>query len=244
MNRTAPTPQSADRIAIALGATAIAALILTSCAQYRPSEERMTVAADPVDCADGTPGACISVTDASGDLWITRPDEIAGFVYEPGFAYELLVERPSEVSEIESPEPVRPRLIRVLSKQAAGLSGEQLSESLERGEWRLASVAPSGHSEADWAATSITARFDVAAGRLSGFAGCNNYFAALAVAGDRLEVSAPASTRKACAPETIMALEQEYLTRITGATAFVVTAELLELTLSDGGGMQFKAAAD
>jgi heat shock protein HslJ len=241
MNRTA---HRSSHYRINLATTIAAALILGACANYEPTRQTMTIAPDPVDCADGTPGACISVTDAAGDLWITRPGEIVGFTYEPGFAYELLVEQPSEVSEIESPEPLRPRLIRVLSKEAAGLSGQQLTAGLDGSAWRLATVSPSDHTAAEWAASGITARFDVAGGRLSGFAGCNDYFGSLAVAGDRLEVAQPASTRKFCAPEPIMALEQEYLRRIAGATAFVVTPGRLELTLSDGGGMEFETAPD
>jgi heat shock protein HslJ len=227
-----------------LGATAIAAaLIVTGCAKYEPTRQTLSVAPDPVDCADGTPGVCINVTDAAGDTWITRPAEIVGFTYEPGYTYELLVEEPSEVSEMEAPEPARPRLIRILSKQPAGAEEPASTGRLDQGTWLLARVGPSGHAESQWAASGITARFDVAGSRLSGFAGCNDYSASLAVTDQRIEVSAPVSTRKACSPETTMELEQEYLRRIAGATTFVVTADRLELSLADGGGMAFERAA-
>jgi heat shock protein HslJ len=106
----------------------------------------------------------------------------------------------------------------------------------------LTAVEPSGHAAADWAASGITAQFDVWGGRLSGFAGCNNYSAGLSVAGDRMQVSPPVSTRKACSSETVMALEREYLERIARATAFVVADDRLELSLSDGSGMAFRKA--
>ena len=38
-----------------------------------------------------------------------------------------------------------------------------------------------------------------------------------------------------------MALEQEYLERIARASAFAVTDDRLELSLSDGSGMAFRA---
>jgi hypothetical protein len=38
-----------------------------------------------------------------------------------------------------------------------------------------------------------------------------------------------------------MALEQEYLERIARAGAFVVTDDRLEMSLSDGSGMAFRA---
>ena len=38
-----------------------------------------------------------------------------------------------------------------------------------------------------------------------------------------------------------MALEQEYLQRIANASAFAVTGDRLQLSLSDGSGMAFQA---
>jgi heat shock protein HslJ len=227
----------------ALQVTLLAAL-LPACTAYQAHEtheRRLTIAPDPVPCADGTPGSCLRVTDADGDSWITRLDEIEGFAYEPGFAYELLVEEASEVAEIEASAPPRLKLIRVLSKEESGEAGQALNADLGRSRWVLSAIAPSGHPEADWAASGITAQFDVWGGRLSGHAGCNNYSAAVAVSGDRMQVSPPASTRKACASQTAMALEQEYLRRIATASAFTVADDRLELSLTDGSGMAFQA---
>jgi heat shock protein HslJ len=223
---------------------ALAALLLAACTAYQAHEtheRRLTVAPDPVPCADGTPGSCLRVTDADGDSWITHQDEIEGFAYEPGFAYELLVEEASEVAQIEDATPPRLRLVRVLSKEESGEPTQALDADLGRSRWVLSAVAPSGHPEAEWAASGITAQFDVWGGRLSGHAGCNNYSAAVAVSGDRMQVSPPASTRKACASQTAMALEQEYLERIASASTFTVTGDRLDLSLSDGSGMEFRA---
>jgi heat shock protein HslJ len=222
----------------------LAVAFLAGCAAYQAHEahqRRLTVAPDPVPCADGRPGACLRITDAEGDSWITHPDEIEGFAYEPGFTYELLVEEPSEVAEIESPTSPRLKLLRVLSKEESGAPRQTLRDDLGRPRWVLTAVEPSGHAAADWGTSGITARFDVWGGRLSGFAGCNNYSAGLSVAGDRIEIAPPVSTRKACLSETVMALEREYLERIARASAFVVTDDRLELSLADGSGMAFKA---
>jgi len=222
----------------------LAAPLLAACTTYQAHEtheRRLTIAPDPVPCADGTPGSCLRITDAEGDSWITHQDEIEGFAYEPGFTYELLVEEASEVAEIEAATPPRLRLVRVLSKEESGKPAQALNADLGRSRWVLSAIEPSGHPEADWAASGITAQFDVWGGRLSGHAGCNNYSAAVAVSGDRMQVSPPASTRKACASQTAMALEQEYLERIAGTTAFALTGDRLELSLSDGSGMEFRA---
>ncbi len=245
MKRAARRSKPSGGIApeIALGAMAIAAaLVLASCSGRGTSQSQLTIAPDPVDCANGTPGSCIKVTDASGDIWITRPDEIQGFTYEPGFTYQLLVEQPSQASEVQALTPPRLKLIQVLSKKAAGESEKALTGQLDQGEWLLANISPSGHTEAEWAASRITAKFDLASGRLTGFAGCNDYFASITVSGEQIQVSQPSSTRKACEPPTVMELEQEYLMRIAGATAFTVAASRLDLTLSDGSGMAFRVA--
>ena len=132
-----------------------AALVLAGCAAYEAREaheRRLTIAPDPVPCADGTPGSCLRVTDAEGNSWITHLDEIEGFTYEPGFTYELLVEEASEVAQIEAATPPRLRLIQVVSKEASGEAPTALNADLGRTRWRLDRVAPSGHAAADWAA--------------------------------------------------------------------------------------------
>ena len=230
------------RISSALGRAALAAATLLVACAYQSHERRLTVGPDPVPCADGTPGACMRVTDAEGDSWITHLDEIEGFTHEPGFTYELLVEEPSRAAQIESATPPRLTLIRVLSKEASGAPRQALRDDLGRPKWILSAVEPSGHGAAEWAASGITAQFDVWGGRLSGFAGCNNYSAGLSVAGDRMQVSQAVSTRKACPNAMVMDLEHEYLERIARVTAFVVTGDRLELTLADDSGMAFRAA--
>jgi heat shock protein HslJ len=222
----------------------VLAALLAACAYERAHQahqRNLTIAPDPVPCADGTPGSCLRVTDAMGDSWITHQGEIEGFTYQPGYTYELLVEEASEAAEIEAATPPRLRLIRVLSKQESGKAGEILNADFGRSRWLLTEITPSGHTAADWSASGITAQFDVWGDRVSGFAGCNNYSAALALSGDQMQVSQPISTRKACASQTAMALEQEYLERIAKATAFVVTDDRLEVSMSDGSGMAFRA---
>ena len=214
-------------------------MLVAGCA-YEAHERRLTVAAEPVPCADGTPGSCLQVTDAAGDSWITGLDEIDGFTYEPGFTYELLVEEASRAAQIEAATSPRLKLIEVVSRQASGAANTALNAGLDRTGWVLSAIEPSDRPAADWANSGITARFDVADQRLSGFAGCNNYSAALTLPGARLQVSPPAATRKGC-PAPVMELEQEYLERIARASAFAISGDRLDLSLSDGSGMTFRA---
>jgi heat shock protein HslJ len=216
-------------------------MLVAGCA-YEDHQRRLTIAPDPVPCADGTPGSCLRITDALGDSWITGRDEIAGFTYEPGFTYEVLVEEASEAAEIEAASAPRLQLIQVVSKTPGGAAGAGLTSDLGGTRWVLSALGPSDHPDAAWAASGITAEFDVPGERLSGFGGCNSYSAALAVSGDRIEVSEPVATRKAC-PPPVMTLEQEYLERIARASAFAISGDRLDVSLADGSGMAFRAGS-
>jgi heat shock protein HslJ len=232
------------RVPVALSVALTSALV-AACASYRahePHQRQLTVAPDPVPCADGTPGSCLSITDADGDSWITYVDEIEGFTYEPGYTYHILVEDASEVAEMEADTPPRPKLIQVISREASGAPAPVLDADLDGTRWRLSSVGPSGYTEAEWQASGITVEFDVAKGRLSGSTGCNSYSATVSAAGDDLAVSAPIATRRACPSPTASGLEHEYLENLAKVTAFAVAGDNLDVSQSDGGGMAFHAA--
>jgi uncharacterized lipoprotein YbaY len=74
--------------------------------------------------------------------------------------------------------------------------------------------------------TQITAEFS--GGKLTGSAGCNNYFASYEQKGTRLSISTPGSTRKYCGePEGIMEQEVEYLRLLESANSFQFKREEL-----------------
>lgn len=238
-----PAARPGAPVRSALSAVPLAAL-LAGCASSEPVQRQLTLGPDPVPCADGRPGACLRTTGPGGDVWIMGIDEIAGFTYEPGFTYELLVEEASAASALAAAAPPQLTLIEVLSKQPAAESGAALVNRLGGRSWRLASLQPSGYSAAAWAASDITLQFDPEAGRLSGFAGCNSYTASFTLIGERLQVAPAAATLKACPSETTMALEREYLTRIAGASAVAIAGDRLDLSLADGGGAEIRAAPE
>ncbi|HRO60075.1 MAG TPA: META domain-containing protein [Burkholderiaceae bacterium] len=80
--------------------------------------------------------------------------------------------------------------------------------------------------------TELTMDFG-ADGRVSGSAGCNDFTAGYRQDGDRLSITAPASTRRACArPEGVMAQEASFL----GALAMV------DRTRIEGGQLELRSA--
>jgi heat shock protein HslJ/uncharacterized protein YraI len=77
--------------------------------------------------------------------------------------------------------------------------------------------------------TEISASFG-ADGKVSGNAGCNQYFAGYSVDGNTIEIGPPGSTRRYCpAPEGMMEQEVQYLTALQSAATFSIQGTLLEM---------------
>lgn len=83
------------------------------------------------------------------------------------------------------------------------------------------------------AGSEITAIF--AEGKLSGMAGCNNYFADYQVDEQAISIGPAASTRKFCGePEGIMDQENAYLAALGTATSHEIKADNLKLFTAEG----------
>jgi heat shock protein HslJ len=81
--------------------------------------------------------------------------------------------------------------------------------------------------------TQITASFGED-GTLSGSAGCNTYTAAYTTNKGEIEITEPASTKKACTePEGIMKQEAAYLAALPTAVGFRVSGRTLELLTAE-----------
>ena len=82
--------------------------------------------------------------------------------------------------------------------------------------------------------TRITAHFGDD-GRVTGSAGCNQYFANYEVKGESISIAQPAATRRFCAkPEGVMDQEARFLEALRSATTFRRENERLALRTADG----------
>jgi heat shock protein HslJ len=68
------------------------------------------------------------------------------------------------------------------------------------------------------------------AGKVSGFAGCNNFFGMYTLQGSNLGISGLASTRKAC-EKTIMQMETKFLSSLEKNRRFLISQDGMRLTL-------------
>jgi putative lipoprotein len=120
----------------------------------------------------------------------------------------------------------------------ASRSGGAASAAMVEREWALVTLGDSAAPQGS-GGKPATIRFDSAASRAAGFAGCNRYSAPYTVAGDSLGFGPAISTKMACAEGD--ALERAYLAIIPNVTGFQMTDSTLTLTGSSGTLAVFRA---
>jgi heat shock protein HslJ len=214
-------------------------LALLGCSSPAPVQRTLIIAPAPVACAADPPSTCLSVSEPNGDTWLMRFDEIEGFAYEPGFTSQVLVEEPP-LSQEQAVVP-RLRLVRVVSSQPAAAAAAP--GPLARGAWRLQSITPADADAQpqDFSNSAITATFH-GGGWVDGFAGCDRYLGAVAVDGEKIKVSAPATTDELCAAAAA-SRQRTYLQGLAKALSYTASGDSLEIKLLDGGSMRFRTGS-
>jgi putative lipoprotein len=120
---------------------------------------------------------------------------------------------------------------------ASNDASPQPQSILER-EWTLVTIGDSAAPPGS-GGKPATLRFDSAASRASGFAGCNRYSAQYTIAGDSLHFGPAMVTRMACVDGD--ALERAFLPVISAVTGFHAADSTLTLTGSSGTLASFRA---
>ncbi len=199
------------------------------------TERTIFVAAETAPCTGVAPMDCLQIKESRDAEWQLFYDQIEGFVYEPGFEYELQVRE--EAIENPPADGSSRKLILVAvvnrtpvgSGAAANIPAELLGKL-----WVLESFGAADAQQPLLAGTAITLRFDEEGGRITGSAGCNNYFAGVSFAGDTLSISAPGATKKLCPDvEGIMEQEYAYLQLLEQVTGFTLAERSLTLSTGD-----------
>ncbi|HEY9425976.1 MAG TPA: META domain-containing protein [Gemmatimonadaceae bacterium] len=124
------------------------------------------------------------------------------------------------------------------SDTAASRSGGASSAAIVEREWALVTLGDSAAPQGS-GGKPATIRFDSAASRAAGFAGCNRYSAPYTIAGDSLGFGPAISTKMACAEGD--SLERAYLAIIPDVTGYQATDSTLTLTGSSGALAVFRA---
>ena len=180
-----------------------------------------------VPCTGVAPQACYQVRQSPDAEWTLFYDEIQGFEYEPGFEYELKVQKETRTNVPADASRFTWTLMEVVSKTPVAPSA-----TFEGTTWRLIAYADSsGQLSMALPDVETTAVFD--GGRVSGNAGCNNYNGTYTVDGQALTIQLGPTTMMAC-PEPTMAQEQAFFTNLAAAVSYVLVGDQLHILNANG----------
>lgn len=176
-------------------------------------------------CTGVAPQLCLLVKENPEDEYSLFYSTIEGFDYEPGFEYELLVNKQTVPNPPADASAFRWTLVEVVSKTPVGATAE-----LEGVTWQLiAYIDGNGMLSMPGADSTITMQN----GEASGQSGCNMFFAPYTLAGDQLSFGPAGSTEMAC-DEPAMNQEQAFFANLAQIASYQIVANQLHMADADG----------
>lgn len=172
---------------------------------------------------------CMQVKWSEDGAWENFFSSIDGFIFVPGYNYELLVRQhrvdptPADASSIAW------SLEEIVSRTPA-FEGDPLP--LTGTDWHLLAFGEHEMVVFDPVAMNVTAHFGEDSS-LSGQAACNRYMGTYTVDGDILIVNPLATTRMMC-EESLMAVEAAFLSALEGEHQFQINGDKLEVIYAAG----------
>lgn len=130
--------------------------------------------------------------------------------------------------------------IGILAAACSGSTSGGTGGTLDATAWTLKTYDISGTATAVPSGLVIDAKF--AAGKVSGFAGCNVYAASAAISEATLKVTPTMTTQMAC-EASVMAVETAYLANLGKSATFTAAADALTIFGGDGKQLLAYAAA-
>ena len=120
---------------------------------------------------------------------------------------------------------------------APGAAGGPPPAQLEGAAWQLKELPGPQSAALGQLTRPVTIRFD--SGRLSGFAGCNNFSGGYTLDGDQLKIGPVASTQMAC-PEPGSSIESAFHAALSGTLRYAVDGDDLSATTASGATLRFR----
>jgi heat shock protein HslJ len=192
-------------------------------------ELTLYIAPERVACTGVAPMQCLQVKFDPAAAYELFYEGIDGFVYVPGYNYELRVQRLERENPPADASKYVYSLIEVVA-QTPAYAGEALP--LEGPVWQLIAFGAEDRVIYQPEVAVITATF--ADGQLTGSAGCNNYGGEYTTDGNTLLLSPVIATRMACLDEGVMVAENAYFTALASAGDYAIEGNLLTITYAAG----------
>lgn len=187
-----------------------------ACTSNAELQSKILIIADHLeDCTGVGPQTCMLVKENPEDEWSYFYDQIEGFEYEAGFTYELLVNQTFVTNPAADAPAIRYELKNVISKIPSMDNAELFKE------WTVIKI-----KGLEQLSSSPTMTFEKEDPKVSGFAGCNNYFSSYEISENTLSFGPAGATRKLC-PD--MSVEDSFLKQLPNIARFEIVKKELYL---------------
>ncbi|GJM34700.1 MAG: hypothetical protein DHS20C18_37010 [Saprospiraceae bacterium] len=177
------------------------------------------VAAQRVDCTGVGPQTCYQTRQSPKEDWTLFYGQIEGFDFEPGYEYQLIVEKTTIPNPPADASSFKYKLKKQVAKTRVDYGGLHDIWALESLNGKTVDVTE-------------RPRLELFPGeeRIGGFAGCNQFFGKMKLDGQKVDFSGIGSTRMFC--DGKMDLESQFLSALDATDQYVI--KNLQLTLSQG----------
>ena len=195
-------------------------LLAISCGTAQSEEIRTLFIADHLaDCTGVSEQKCMLIKEKPDEEWTYFYDKISGFDYEEGYTYEVRV----KVEEVENPPADASSKKYTLTELVAKTPAKEIVQEGANliGTWKV--IQMDGMETMKNFPTFIFAEDE---NRVSGYAGCNNYFASYDLKGAELKFRDAGSTRKMCQD---MSVEDAFLKKMNEIAYYKMVKSELHL---------------
>lgn len=187
----------------------------------------MWVGPETADCVGEAPQTCLQVKFEEDGEWQLFYGSIAGFDYEPGFDYELKVNKTEVANPPADSSSIRYELVEVVEQTAVtSESDTSLLDQLLGTDWNL--VEWEGMTILPDAIPTLAFEED----GFGGTTGCNHYFGNAVFDGAQVTVGEVAMTEMFC--EGRMEQEQAYLQALQTAESITLADDTLTIHTTEG----------
>lgn len=186
----------------------------------------MYVGPEMVNCEGVARQACLQVKFEEDAEWELLYSGIDGFEFEPGFEYELRVNKIMVENPPADSSAIQYELVEIVSQSETETAEMENLDFLLNTPWDLVTI--NGEAPLDGTVPTISFEEDA----VNGTTGCNSYFGSYTLDGTNLSVSQLGQTEMFC--DGRMEQEQAYLQMLMSAVSLTLENETLTIHTDQG----------
>lgn len=185
--------------------------LIISTFSFTQTQLTMIVHPEQVDCQRMMPQKCLQVRINGAKEWTLFYERIAGFTFEPGYRYELLV------TQTKRPEPLPADLSEFIYKLEKVISKRAVVSDNQPSNWKIMEIAGEKVHQQN-----LSIQVDPTNNNITGYGGCNQFFGEATWNNKKSKVSFGdlASTKMYC--ENTIKMEDKLLALLSGKSFKVV----------------------